>query len=37
MASRTRGMTNLLLWAPLALVVGGSVMYHLSAKSIPSA
>lgn len=30
-------MTNLLLWAPLALVVGGSVMYHLSAKSIPSA
>jgi multidrug transporter EmrE-like cation transporter len=30
-------MTNLLLWAPLLLVVGGSVMYHLSAKSIPPA
>ena len=29
-------MTNLLLWAPLLLVVGGSVMYHLSAKSIPA-
>ena len=29
-------MTNLLLWAPLVLVVGGSVMYHLSAKSIPA-
>ena len=24
------------VWAPLALVVGGSVMYHLSAKSIPA-
>jgi len=30
-------MTSLLLWAPLLLVVGGSVMYHLSAKSIPAA
>jgi len=30
-------MTNLLLWAPLVLVVGGSVMYHLAAKSIPAA
>ena len=30
-------MTNLLLWLPLVLVVGGSVMYHLSAKSIPAA
>jgi multidrug transporter EmrE-like cation transporter len=30
-------MTLLLLWAPLLLVVGGSVMYHLSAKSIPAA
>jgi multidrug transporter EmrE-like cation transporter len=30
-------MTLLLLWAPLLLVVGGSVMYHLSAKSIPTA
>src|SRR5581483_475213 len=37
MARRARGMTNLLLWAPLVLVVGGSVMYHLAAKSIPAA
>ncbi len=29
-------MTTLPVWAPLLLVVGGSVMYHLSAKSIPS-
>ena len=29
-------MTALLLWAPLVLVVAGSVMYHLSAKSIPA-
>jgi len=29
-------MTQLLVWAPLVLVVGGSVMYHLSAKSIPA-
>jgi multidrug transporter EmrE-like cation transporter len=29
-------MTTMLLWAPLLLVVGGSVMYHLSAKSIPA-
>jgi multidrug transporter EmrE-like cation transporter len=28
-------MTPLLAWAPLLLVVVGSVMYHLSAKSIP--
>jgi len=30
-------MTTLWVWAPLLLVVGGSVMYHLSAKSIPAA
>jgi multidrug transporter EmrE-like cation transporter len=36
MASGAGGMTTLLVWAPLVLVVGGSVMYHLSAKSIPS-
>jgi len=36
-APRAGGMTSLLLWAPLLLVVGGSVMYHLSAKSIPVA
>jgi multidrug transporter EmrE-like cation transporter len=30
-------MTTLLVWAPLLLVVAGSVMYHLSAKSIPAA
>ncbi len=30
-------MTELLVWAPIALVVAGSVMYHLSAKSIPAA
>ncbi len=29
-------MTPLLVWAPLLLVVAGSVMYHLSAKSIPA-
>ena len=29
-------MTRLLIWAPLLLVVAGSVMYHLSAKSIPA-
>lgn len=29
-------MTQLVVWAPLLLVVGGSVMYHLSAKSIPA-
>jgi len=30
-------VSALLVWAPLVLVVGGSVMYHLSAKSIPPA
>ena len=30
-------MTSLLVWAPLVLVVAGSVMYHVSAKSIPAA
>ncbi len=31
------GVTSLLVWAPLVLVVAGSVMYHVSAKSIPPA
>ena len=30
-------MTSFWVWAPLVLVVAGSVMYHVSAKSIPVA